>query len=88
MVRLKELSFSDKAMIDMATAYGTLKTRGLTVALDAQCLDISIGSLQHQLLERWGFDMKDLITIELRPDARTMTLHQRWWDRSRRKPVE
>lgn len=85
---MKVTDFSDRASVETATAYGTLKTRSLTLELDIrgpEAWDLSLGKLHHMLLDRWGFDLQDLIEIRLEPDIRRITFCQKWWDRSQRK---
>lgn len=87
---MRVLDFDDAGMCEMATAYGTLKTRILSLELDIRGLeaDISLGDLHRMLLDKWGYDLTDLIEIRLEPDIRRISFYQKWWDRSKRKPVK
>ena len=84
---MKEISFNDSECVELATAYGTLKTRILRLELDIRgpAANISLGELHQMLLDRWGFDLSDLIEIRLEPEIRRITFSQKWWDRSERK---
>lgn len=85
---MKVIDFNDAGAVEMATAYGTLKTRVLSLELDIRGLeaDISLGDLHRMLLDKWGFDLSDLIEIRLEPEIRRISFYQKWWDRSERKP--
>lgn len=85
---MKVLDFNEAGMCDMATAYGTLKTRVLSVEFDIRGLEgnMSLGELHLMLLDKWGFDLNDLIEIRLEPAIRRISFYQKWWDRSKRKP--
>jgi len=41
--------------------------------------------LHTMLLEKWGFDLSDLIEMRVEPEIRRMQFFQKWWDRSERK---
>jgi hypothetical protein len=86
---MKVLSFNDSEMVEMATAYGTLKTRVLQ--LEWNTLDVianvTLSELHNKLLEHWGFDLNDLIEIRLEPSIHRISFYQKWWDRSERKPI-
>ena len=84
---MKVLSFNDSEMVELPTAYGTLKTRVLVLELDIRGLDgnISLNELHTLLLTRWGFDLVDLIEIRLEPEIKRISFYQKWWDRSKRK---
>jgi hypothetical protein len=86
---MKVLDFNEAGTCEMATTYGTLKTRILSLELDIRGPegDISLGDLHRMLLDKWGFDLSDLIEIRLEPEIRRISFYQKWWDRSERKPV-
>ena len=86
---MKVLDFNDAGMVEPATAYGTLKTRILSLELDIRGIegDISLGDLHRMLLDKWGFDLSDLIEIRLESEIRRISFYQKWWDRSERKPI-
>lgn len=85
---MEVIDFNEAGAVEMATAYGTLKTRILILELDILSMEgnITLGSLHRMLLEKWGFDLSDLIEIRFEPSIRRITLSQKWWDRSQRKP--
>lgn len=87
---MKVINFNDAGVVEMATAYGTLKTRTLSLELDVRGIegDISLCDLHRMLLDKWGFDLSDLIEIRLEPEIRRISFYQKWWDRAKRKPVE
>lgn len=86
---MKEISFNDSEFVEMATAYGTLKTRVLRLELDFldMAANVSLEQLHQMLLDKWGFDLTDLIEIRFEPQIRRISFSQKWWDRSERKPV-
>jgi hypothetical protein len=86
---MKVLDFNDAGAVESATAYGTLKTRILSLELDIRGIegDMSLGDLHRMLLDKWGFDLSDLIEIRLEPEIRRISFYQKWWDRSERKPI-
>jgi hypothetical protein len=88
---MKVLDFNDAGACEMATAYGTLKTRTLSLELDIRGPEadkISLAGLHQMLLDKWGYDLSDLIEIRLEPEIRRISFYQKWWDRSERKPSE
>lgn len=86
---MKVLEFNDAGTCEMATAYGTLKTRFLKLEFDIRGPegDIGFAALHLMLLDKWGFDLSDMIEIKLEPEARIISFFQKWWDRSERKPI-
>lgn len=83
---MKLLSFNDAEFVEMATAYGTLKTRAVSLELDIKGPEgnIKLADLHNMLLDRWGFDLADLVEIRLEPTIHRITFSQKWWDRSER----
>ncbi len=86
---MKVLEFNEAGACEMATAYGTLKTRFLSVEFDICGVEgnMSIGELHAMLLHKWGFDLSDLIEMRVEPEIRRMQFFQKWWDRSERKSI-
>lgn len=85
------IDFNEHGATERPTAYGMLCTRSLRVYHDIRGPDsdhVTLAQMHNRLLDKWGFDLDDLIEIEVRPDARTLTFYQKWWDRSKRKPEE
>jgi hypothetical protein len=84
---MKVTYFSDAASVEMATSYGTLKTRTLVIEFDFRGPETDQAFYKiWQLFGDYGFDTGgDLIESRMEPGIRRWTFSQKWWDRSKRK---
>lgn len=84
---LNVLYFNEAGSHAPPNAYGTLKTRVLHLELNSvfDC-ELRFDEMTNVLLDRWGFDMTDLLEITYDWPAKRIEFRQKWWDRSEREP--